>query len=174
MATVNSASAAYATGSDLVTSRDYRQVGDFLKDDNTRPATSGDVAGDAIVGVALKWASGQVEAAATVGQRYAHGELTALAGSGTVGGELLKGLVCDLAFWYLAKRRKPSLRQDDVAGVPEAYELLDRLRAGERVFPFSETQDAGLADVVALDRADNPVTEAEPLSTRAVRFFGHR
>lgn len=173
-ATVNSASSAYASGTDLVEARDWRAVGDLIKDDNTRPASSGAVAVATIVTTALKNASGQIEMAATAGARYQPEDLSALAAGSTVGGAALKGLTCDLAFWWLSKRRKPGARPEDVAGVPEALDCLDRLRNGERIFPFTETQEAGLADVVALEEGLDVREAAEPLSERASRFFGSR
>lgn len=87
---------------------------------------------------ALVRASGEIEMAAMVGERYRPADLQALRDSGTVASSALTGLTADLCFWHLAKRRHPPMDQKEVPGAAEAYETLERLRVGEKVFPFEE------------------------------------
>lgn len=171
---ITSATSAYAAATDCTALRDWRQWADYLKDDNTRHASAGAVEGDANVARALRWASAELESAVTIGNRYKPSDLTDMAASTTVSKELLINLVVDLAFWWVVKRRKPGIKPDQVAGVGEALDMLERLRLGERVFPFTDTQSAGLPDVVALDEETHVETAAEPVSVRANRFFGVR
>ena len=196
-ASPNSSITAYATGEDMLQSRDWRQVADLLQDPTTRTGASTSPASrvaalalftteDAVGYRALRWASGQIEAAVTCGARYSPEDMLELTesqtasqaqggGSGyTVARDLIVGLCCDLAFWWLVKRRKPGVKPDQVAGVQEALDLLERLRLGERVFPIGESQQAGLASVVPLDTETRVTEAAEPLSVRAGRFFGSR
>lgn len=173
--TLSGVSAALATGADLILRRDVRQLGELIADDDTAVA-SGSVAAHPTVALALLEASGIVEAAAGAGERYSAEDLANLAaitsGSpGYAGKELLVGLVCDIAFWVLKKRRNPGLSQKDVAGVPEAYEMLDHLRDGKRIFPFQETKDAAHIKVVPLGYRDDSENRTV---FKARRLFGNR
>lgn len=188
-ATPNSSFTAYAGVADCTDLRDWRQWADYLNDDNTRPASAAAVQSSLLLGRALKWASGEIESAVTVGKRYKPEDLielteaqvipTAQGGDGVQTGsvvakELLIALTVDLAFWWCVKRRKSGIKPSEVAGVEEALDKLERLRLGERVFPINDTQDAGLPDVTPLDSWTDPATAAEPISVRASRFFGSR
>jgi len=191
---------AYATGADMVASRDYRQIADLLTEPSTRtaqaspPSTAAEVetyftTSNATGYRALRWASGQIEAAVTIGGRYLPEDLQELSeaqviptpqggdGSTTaymVGRDLLVGLTCDLAFWWLCKRRKPGIKAEDVAGASEALDMLDMMRRGDRIFPIQETQEAALPEVVTTIDGVLIEDSAEPVSLRADRFFGLR
>jgi hypothetical protein len=199
-ATPYSSVTAYATGADMVANRDWRALADFLTDPSdsttnpTRPTTQAAVltiftTQDAIGYRALRWASAQIEAAVTAGQRYQPEDLlvmtqqqiipTAQGGDGVltgymVGRDLLVGLACDLAFWWLVKRRKSGIRPEEVSGVWDALDMLDRLKGGERIFPFQETQLAGLPETSALDDYTDVTQAAVPVSVTASRLFGQR
>lgn len=196
----NSSVVAYASGDDMVAARAWTQLADLLVDPTTRTGTVTPPNSSAAVittfttvdGLgyrALRWASAQIEAAVTAGQRYKPEDLQTLAqlqiipiaqggdGSTTafmVGRDLLVGLCCDLAFWWLTKRRKPGVRPEQVSGVYDALAMLDALARGERIFPFTETQAAGLPEVAVLDRETDISQASEPLSVVASRMFGHR
>lgn len=188
-ATPNSSFFAYASAVDCTDLRDWRQWADCINDDNTRPVNAGAVQGSNLLLRALKWASAEIESAVTVGQRYRPEDLleltenqiitTAQGGDGVQTGpvvakELLIALTVDLAFWWLKKRRFPGIKPDQVSGVEEAFDKLERLRLGERVFPIGATQDAGLPDVVTTDANRTIVDTSEPITSRASRFFGCR
>lgn len=190
-ATPNSSFTGYCTGADLVAARDLRQWGDCLNDDNTR-ATEAQVLSSAVnidgtLYRAIRWASGTIEAAVTAGMRYRPEDLLELMESQTipasqngdgvtvgfvVGRDLLVGLACDLAYWWAVKRRKVGAKPEQIAGVAEALDLVERLRLGERIFPIRDTQDAGLAAVTPMDEFRNAECEAVPITLRASRFFG--
>jgi hypothetical protein len=185
----NSSYFAYATPADLLIYHDTRQIADTLKDDDTREA-SGNIATNPVVLAMLRTASAEVEAAVTTGNRYRPEDLLEMFDSaiipenqggdgiltGTVvGGELLKKLTCDLAFWNLCKRRRQGLRPEAVSGALEALDLLERLRIGERIFPIAETQDAGLPEAAPLTSDAQAIKRSKiSMAERAPRFFGHR
>lgn len=181
--TVISTLTSFASGADLVTYRDWRVVADLLNDDDTRVANSAAVQGHATVALALKTASGQIESAVYRGGRYTRADLQRLLASFTddegtgarVAADMLKHLTCELAFWFLLKRRKPDIRPEMVAGIPEALEMLERFRLAEAVFPFYETVDSQGTDIAPFDSEVTKSTYVyEPLSRQSIRMFGTR
>lgn len=179
-AAVTSSGTAYAAPADLTDLRSWVAVADLLEDPATstatptRTANRAAVEGHPLVARALKWASGELESAVTAGTRYVPDDLNNLYAGASVGKEMLIGLVCDLAFWWLTKRRKTGARIEDIAGVFDAFEKLDRLKRGDRIFPFTDTQAAGLPETSPLDAAGNVVADAVPITLSAVRMFGVR
>lgn len=160
----------YATGADLINSYDVRKIAE-LASDTGKPLTPGDIQNIAdnpgdnkIIVAALLRGSGDVEAAVLRGGRYSSLDLQALTGAsqGT-----LKGLVCDLAFYHLRKRRYPDA--EDFTGYKEAKEMLESLRDGQEIFSFQETADAGNMSSfsIRVDSHGRPNT----LTARANRFF---
>lgn len=167
--TPNTTATPYASGSDLVIKRDWRTVGDLITDDDTRPANAAAVAASSVVADAMLTASGEIESSCYYGGRYSTADLTALTGAGQA---LLKQICCDLAFWILKKRRSPSVNPDQVSGAMEAFEKLDKLRLGEKIFPFTETADASLGE--SHQAIDPNSTTNPPISSIARRYFGGR
>jgi hypothetical protein len=158
----------------LVVYRDWRHVADLIRDDDTRAVSQAAVVSDAVVARAMSAASGLVETACFRGGRYTTEDLQAIV-AGNVCKEFLIQLVCDLAFWTLLKRRKPDMRPENVAGVTDALETLQRLKLGEAIFPFLESADAGDMDFTMLDPfASKSVFQAVPLDQFAYRMFGQR
>ena len=158
--TPSSGSAPYATASDFAERYDIRTIGDLLSDLGAR-LPSGQVLTSSRLTYLLMQASGQVEAAAMAGKRYTTDDLAALTGNSK---EYLKGIVCDLVIWILLGRR-PTRE----GGVPEivkgALEALELIRHGQRIFGFTEVQDAGKNVIVA----DTP---PDLLTSRGRRLFG--
>jgi hypothetical protein len=187
--TVISAFQAFASGTDLVNYRDWRHVADLLNDDDTRVGSSAAVQSHALVLLALKTASAQIEVACYRGGRYTRDDLAALVDTVTavdpttgtlttaytVSRELLRKLTCDLAFWFLVTRRKPDASPRVISGVAEAMNMLEMLKLGEEVFPFQEVVDASVMDIAPLDPTKSKTTvNTTPLTTLASRLFGNR
>jgi phage gp36-like protein len=166
MPTPVSSGTAYASANDLMAYHDARQIGDWCEDGGAilSPAS---IATDANVAAALLRASGEVEMACFAGGRYAPSDLQALTGASQAA---LKGLVCDLAFWHLGKRRVPD--PSKIAGYKEAREMLDALREGKLIFGLQEAADAGVMEVVDIKR--NSDGELQRPSDIAQRLFGQR
>ncbi len=159
---------AYATGTQLLNYHDGRKIGDLVNDDGSRETA---VAANAIVAKALLRASGDVEAACLKGGRYKPVDLAALLTGGGAGAEFLIGLVCDIAFWHLCKRRhKLAVKAKEIAGVDEAFETLQALSAGEQILSFLESAEAGLpsTETETVDQKD----DRQGVATIAERFFG--
>jgi len=127
---------AYADGNDLIARYDSRTLGDLVSDTGTRVVAG--LATNAVLLQALDDASGLVESACFVGNRYLSTDLTGLP---TNSNALLERITCDLAFALLRQRRGYDIEQ--YLGVKESYELLNRLRLGERVFDVAEVKDKG-------------------------------
>lgn len=137
----------YATPADLLARHDCRLIGDLAGDTNVRiDATT--LLTNTNVLTALIDASGTIESACFVGQRYSSTDLSALP---TNSAGLLKRLTCDLAFAYLFQRRGYNY-MDKMPALKYSFDLLDRLRLGERVFDVGEVEAKGnpTSDVVSL------------------------
>lgn len=165
----------YATGSDLVIYHDARRLGDLIADTDIR-VSAGAVPTHATVTAMLSRASGAVNMSAQVGGRYTPEDLEALTDDNA---EALKGLVCDLANWYLEKRRNSTLKMEDVGGAVEAHQILEALRDGELVFPTPGALEATGTNVVENEATGNCATDAcnsryGDTVNAARRFFGRR
>jgi hypothetical protein len=124
--------------------------------------------GAALVGVLLA-ASGELESACLVGNRYQPADLAALAALTTSAAGRVQKVVADLAFWTLQQRRQPaSADPKNCPGALQALEELDRLRNGERIFGFAEAGAAGNPDTVDPDSSK----QSNPLVDNSSRLFG--
>lgn len=165
-----SGSASYLSAARFFLYRDERPVLELLSDDDQK-ATRSDAEDDtadagAVLNAALQWASGEVERWCLPGNRYKPEDLAALTGNSLV---LLEGLVADLAFWRLAKRRWPRVKEDEVSGAADAMQTLRDLRAGETIFGLTESANAGISGAVTLDSGTN-----REVVRYASRYFGSR
>jgi hypothetical protein len=150
--TVASSASAYCTAADFLVRYDTRSVAELLSDTGTAVA-SGDVEANTKLATILRQASGKVEAAVFLGGKYDKEDLEALEASGTNGSQMLAGLVCDIAFGILVRRR-PDAEMPVPPQCQEAEEMLGALAAGEEIFPFTETKEAGQATVETDTPAD--------------------
>src|SRR5262245_50972481 len=166
MSTVVTSSSAYATAQDLINAHDAGQIGNWATD--TKVAlTPTQILSDPIVAAALLRASGEVEQACFVGERYTPTDLAALTGASAAA---LKGMVCDLAFYHIGKRRVPE--PEKIAGYKEAKQMLQDLRDGKLIFGFQDAADA--ARVSSIDmRSASTGNERRPTGG-ASRLFGQR
>lgn len=133
---------------------DARILGDLVADDGTR-VSSGALATDTNLTTALEDASGQILLACHVGARYTEADLSGLSGNSA---SYLERLTCDLAFAYLRQRRGYDVEQ--FLNVRESFNILDRLRLGERVFDVANVKNAG-----------NPSAEAIPTNVFSNQNF---
>jgi phage gp36-like protein len=158
--------APYATPDDFRKFYDARALG-MLADDTNAAVDPGGLSGDAVIAMMLARASGDVESACMVGSRYEPADLQALAGNGRA---LLVGLVCDLAYGYLRQRRGLPDPHGEAYGI--ALKTLDELSEGKKIFPFAQSEQAGLAqnrDLIASEIDRHPYA-----SRRLRRAFGRR
>lgn len=129
---------AYATPAQFLTYYDVRQLGDLVADAGAR-VTAVTLLTDANLQAALNAASGEIEAACLVGDRYTPSDLNILTGMSLAS---LQKLCCDLAFWNLLVRRYPTAQPTE--SYKAAMEKLERARLGERIWGLQENADAGL------------------------------
>ena len=124
MATVVTTATSYASSTDLGRLYDVNKICQYATDSGV-PPTPADLSTNAIVTAVLLRASGEVEMACLRGEKYTPTTLSAL----TVAAQAaLKGLVCDLAFYHLAKRRVPNPKE--VTAYEDAMEILKALNDG--------------------------------------------
>lgn len=161
---------AYANGADLTARYDWRPLGDMAQDTGTRPANQAAFEALATVTTALKDASGIVESHALRGGRYEYLDLEALTG---VGQSLLKKLVCGLAVWLLTDRRTLQTGKPPVPMPEWCKDMLAELADGLIIFPFIETQEAGVMHPIEMQPLGSEF-EANRVVGEASRFFGDR
>lgn len=129
----------YAAPADLMARYDRNDVGQLCSDDK-RPVSEVDLPNNAQCLVALQDASGMVEGALLVSNRYAVADLTTLTGNSL---SLLQRVTCDIAMALLINRR-PGWNPDKAKAIRElADEHLEKLRKGENTFNLQASMDAG-------------------------------
>lgn len=141
--TPNSGLVPYCTPAQYIAREDVRQTGDLVRDDGTQ-ATPSELLTDPNLFVALQDASGEVEAACFVGNRYTAADLQALAAQGGNSGAFLARIVSGLAYGLVHDRRGMVVTVNPQS-VPNARAQLDSLRSGAAIFAFAESEAAGLA-----------------------------
>lgn len=132
----------FASPTDFLQRYDARIVGDLVADDGTQVSPSG-LTSDLNLQAALDDASGDIESACLVGERYTPDDLAALTDNSL---SLLKRICCDVAMAFLLRRRPSNDPDNDAARLELAEKILDRLRTGEQVFYRGDGVDqAGVA-----------------------------
>lgn len=165
--TVISGSTSYCTAAQFAQRYDVRSLAQRLSDTGSDIQS---VLTDAKLAAILKEASGKVEMAAFIGQRYTTADLAAIAASATNATESLAGLVADLAIPIIFKRRPEVIPQ--FPQVQEAKDMLGALAEGVRIFQFSETAAAGVLDTDI--ETPDIVRDRNLWTYQARRFFGTR
>jgi hypothetical protein len=152
----------------LLSRVDVRFVQDLLADAGAR-LTPQEVSSSAVLLELLNEASGMVEAACFVSNRYTAADLAALTGGSR---QFLVGLTGGLALWLLWERRPRKADEEPPLRARVALEQLQLLRDGQRIFGLQEHADAGLV----ASRLQTVLDEAARcgIGFRARRFFGVR
>lgn len=158
--------AAYATAAEFVARYDKRIVGDLASVDGVR-VTESALSDDDRVTTALEDASGMVDSAVRVGDRYTSDDLAGLTGNGL---QFLKSIICDIAFALLIERRvlnKVTAEEFDRRD-KRNREILADIRQGKMIFDVAAAREAGqpLTDGPTSVQADN-------LNTMTSRVRGH-
>lgn len=134
---------AYASAADMIVRYDVRTLGDLLTDDSQRQSPAQVLASDTLTAM-LADASGEIDAALRVGQRYTAANLAALTGNSLA---LLKRITCQIAMRMLWERR-PYLNEVQEQARDESQDksrrMLEKLRKGEAIFDIADVPDAGL------------------------------
>lgn len=160
---------AYATAQNLLDRYDARRIADLVSDSGTRtlaPQSS------PVLLACLDDASGEVDAACRVAQRYTSADLSGLTGNANA---LLVRLVCDLAYGMLVARRGYAANDNAVMAPREkiAFDMLEALRRGERIFSGEDQAEAGV-NVVTLRTTTTGRDSGTDLVGRSQRLWGNR
>jgi hypothetical protein len=156
--TVVSSAVPYCSPAQLASFYDYRPLARLVADSDTAAQlTYAEFLAHPNTLALLTSASGELEAALLKAGRYTPADLQALAG--TNAGELLANQVAGLAVWNAYERRNALMEAPALA--KESRELLGRLAAGEAIFGFQETADAGVIE-------SSPETEADVVARRGI------
>ena len=167
MPTPVSSATSYCSATDFFKYVDVRMIRDLVRDDGTR-ANQADAATDPVLTEALLAASGLVESACLVGNKYTPTDLAALTGASQA---FLRMTVAWLAAGLILERRMYADREFP-AGVEKANERLQQLREGVRIFGLQSVMDAGNSNTTFMVESD---WERLNLATfQADRFFGIR
>lgn len=158
--------AAYVTAEEFIARFDKRIVGDLASVDGVRVTPAALESDERIITV-LEDASGEVDAAVKVGNRYTADNLAGLTGNGL---QYLKKIVSDIAFYLLIDRRllnRVTAEEADRRFTVYRAHLKD-LRTGLQIFDVEAAKDAGLP------LTDGPTTtQANNLNTMTSRVRGH-
>lgn len=111
--------------------------------------------------------AGEIESHCLMGKRYQPADLAALTGNSAA---FLQGLNAARGMWFGYQATKPgTARPEDCPGAVESLEILKALKAGDQIFGFDETADAGLLDTQTGDPAK---LQSSQVVNEAARFFG--
>lgn len=156
----------YCSPAELLNYYDARQLGDLVNDTNNQVSPSG-LLTDPVIAEALAMASGTVEMACLMGERYEAADLYALTGNAAAS---LRKLVADIAYPMIRRRR--GYLEDPPVQYIEAVATLELLRTGTIIWPFLESEQAGLNATRQRTLADD--LNAGLLSAALPRIFGIR
>lgn len=142
-----------------------------LASDAATPVAAGALATDPNVIAALRDAGGDFESAACRGGRYSKEDIAAILATDTNARAKLYRLVSDLAWCYLFERR-PNKDAEEPPSMRRSLAWLDMLADGERIFPFLETEAAGVIQHV--QAAADDVEARKGAVYQARDFYGQR
>lgn len=131
---------AYAEPADLILRVRPETIADLVSDGPVR-VTEDELETNANLLAALDDASGEMDAALRVGNRYSAAALAALTDNSLA---LRKRICCDLA-WALLLRRNGSPTEAE-ASSKKAESMLEALRKGVNIFDLEDNADAGLPE----------------------------
>jgi len=154
---------------DLTAYYDARVIADLASDSDI-PVADEDFSTNTVITAAIEAASGKLESACLVGERYTEAKLLALTGNALA---YMKRLVCTLAMAYLCARRQGKHREEYEAQLKEAQEDIDRLRNGEAIFGSdADSVAAGNPEVDGPDVVD--YQQYNRIPERVKRFYPPR
>lgn len=170
-ATPLSRTTSYCTAAEFVVRVDVRVVGMWLSDTGTQ-LTESEVLASTVLATLLKEASGELESACLVGERYVPDDLAALLTAANVSAEFLKGIVAGITFGKVWGHRPRTAAEPYPPMAQWAEGKLEALSMGKRIFGFQEAAEAGRMDISQESVAD--IEARNGVVFQAARFFGRR
>lgn len=163
--------ASFATPTDLKKRYDERTIAELASDTGVKVA---DITIDPNVLQALADATGAVVSACSVAGMYDRDTLENKLS--VEGADHLKRITCDVAIYYLFRRRPLYSQEELTSAKEEAEDFLDRIRRGERLFELAAAVDpheeAGVPDVDGPSVAT--YNRLQLLADRTKNFYPHR
>jgi hypothetical protein len=170
-----SASSSYLSPAEFLARTDWRTIGQLCSDAEGVSVPFANLATDANLNAALDDASGDLEAACFMGQKYRTEDLAMLKTTACVARARMYRIIRDRALAYLLERR-PDFSAQLPQGVEKSMDRseawLEQLAQGVRIFGFLETMDAGRIDQNIL--TNDEITQRNLLVVQAERYFGIR
>lgn len=133
---------AYATTADMLARFDARPIGDMV-DDSEQQVPSDELLTNVVLLAMLDDASGDIDAALSVGGMYSAADLASLTGNSA---KHLIRITCEIAYAYLLRRRGILPADEHKAAMELAEGHLERLRQGMNVFNVPDREDAAIID----------------------------
>jgi hypothetical protein len=170
MSTPISSLAPYCSTTDFQNRFDVGDIGRWISENPEEPVSVAEFATNKKLLAALNGASGDVEAACLVGERYMPGDLAALNGNSL---DFLRDIVAWLAFDRLTNIHPYAADHPKHYRVQWAEDVLQKLRDGIRIFAFQEQAKAGItSDAHYLTQQD--LLNRKNISVLARPYFGQR
>ncbi len=133
---------AYATTAQMLERFDARPIGDMV-DDTDQQVPADELLTNPVLIAMLDDASGDIDAALSVGGMYTAADLASLTGNSA---KHLVRITCEIAYAYLLRRRGIVPADEHQAAMELAESHLERLRQGVNVFNVPQREDAALID----------------------------
>src|SRR5688572_11874066 len=168
MAEPVSGASAYCTIGEFLDRYDRRIIADWLSDTGVKLTTDALNSSTRLTEI-LQDASGLVESACLVGEKYRPEDLAALTGNSK---RFLMRLVADLAIGMIRGRRGYNEEEGVMPQHKAALEMLENIRNGERIFGLAEVMTAGNPTSEFITEQDLEQTNLSTFQAR--RFFGVR
>lgn len=144
--TLSSSTTLFCTVAEFLKRVDKTAVAKLASDTGT-PVPEGNLGTDANVLAALRDASGEVESAAMQGGRYLAADFTTILATDCNARGKLYRVVSDIA-WALLWERRPNKEMKPPPSLERSMLWLDMLSKGTKIFPFTETENAGVMERV--------------------------
>lgn len=174
--TPNSSLTSFCSGAQFVVIYDWRTIAELLSDTDASLTNATQVANSTVLAELLMEATGQIEMATSIGNRYQvyqnqPSDLAVLAATQTASGARLRRLNAAIALEY-CWRRRPDKEMPPMPEFEEAALTLKALADGEAIFGFVETMSAGLVQDFVETATD--VEQRKMPSFTAQNLFGRR
>lgn len=126
---------------------------------------------NANIAAALMTATGMFESAVMMGGKYSSEDLE-LMKTTTCGAQgLMFGIISDLAWVELFKRR-PNMNVQPPPSLKQSMEWLDMLAMGKRIFAFQQATDATIME--RIDSSVDDINARNGVVTQAEAYYGRR
>lgn len=143
-----------------------------LASNTSTPVVIGSLPADPNVIAALQDAGGVFESAVSVGGRYSQADIAAILAAPTTNAcGMLYRIITDLA-WASLFERRPNKDMPTPASMERSLAWLDMLADGRRIFPFLESEAAGVMKRVETTAED--IEQRDGAVYQARSFYGIR